>query len=62
VSLLSCLNLAYRRLGCRPVNYSAFAGGHHLNHLLTKKVFEEEAYEIVTFDEVKEMEFAKAFS
>ena len=43
-------------------SYSAFAGGHHLNHLLTKKVFEEKAYEIVTFDEVKEMEFAKAFS
>jgi len=43
-------------------SYEAFASGHHLNHLLTKKVFEEEAYKIITFDEAKEREFAKAFS
>jgi len=43
-------------------SYEAFASGHHLNHLLTKKVFEEEACEIITFDAAKEREFAKAFS
>ena len=41
--------------------YSAFASGHHLNHLLTLKVFEEEAYEIVTFENEKEFAIAKAF-
>ena len=41
--------------------YSAFASGHHLNHLLTLKVFEEEAYEIVTFENEKEFALAKAF-
>ncbi len=42
--------------------YQAFASGHHLNHLLTLKVFEEEAYEIVSFDTVMEKAVAKAFS
>jgi UDP-3-O-[3-hydroxymyristoyl] N-acetylglucosamine deacetylase len=41
--------------------YEAFASGHHLNHLLTLKLFEEEAYEIVEFSK-EEMVFAKAFS
>ena len=41
--------------------YSAFASGHHLNHLLTLKVFEEEAYEIVTFENKEEFAIAKAF-
>ena len=43
-------------------SYEAFASGHHLNHLLTLKVFEENAYEIVTFDSAKEQAIAKAFS
>jgi UDP-3-O-[3-hydroxymyristoyl] N-acetylglucosamine deacetylase len=41
-------------------SYEAFASGHHLNHLLTLKVFEENAYEIVEF-ESKDMALAKAF-
>jgi UDP-3-O-[3-hydroxymyristoyl] N-acetylglucosamine deacetylase len=41
--------------------YEAFASGHHLNHLLTLKLFEEGAYEIVEFSK-EEMVFAKAFS
>jgi UDP-3-O-[3-hydroxymyristoyl] N-acetylglucosamine deacetylase len=41
--------------------YEAFASGHHLNHLLTLKLFEQEAYEIVEFSK-EEMVFAKAFS
>jgi len=41
--------------------YEAFASGHHLNHLLTLKLFEENAYEIVTFSK-EEFAFAKAFS
>jgi len=43
-------------------SYEAFASGHHLNHLLTLKVFEEEAYEIVTLSNKEEFAFAKAFS
>jgi len=43
-------------------NYEAFASGHHLNHLLTLKVFEEEAYEIITVSPKEELSFAKAFS
>ena len=42
--------------------YEAFASGHHLNHLLTLKVLEEEAYEIVTFSPKEEFSLAKAFS
>jgi len=42
-------------------SYSAFASGHHLNHLLTLKVFEEEAFEIVTISSKEELSFAKAF-
>ncbi len=41
--------------------YSAFASGHHLNHLLTLKVYEENAYETVTFENEKEFALAKAF-
>jgi len=40
--------------------YEAFASGHHLNHLLTLKLFEEEAFEVVTFDS-KEAALAKVF-
>jgi len=43
-------------------SYEAFASGHYLNHLLTKKVFEEEAYKIVTFTSQEEYALAKAFS
>jgi len=42
-------------------NYEAFASGHHLNHLLTKKAIEEEAFEIVTFLN-EEYALAQAFS
>jgi UDP-3-O-[3-hydroxymyristoyl] N-acetylglucosamine deacetylase len=41
--------------------YNAFGGGHYLNHLLTKEIIRNEAYEIVSFEEgVREV--AKAFS
>ncbi|WP_456470709.1 UDP-3-O-acyl-N-acetylglucosamine deacetylase [Caminibacter sp.] len=43
-------------------SYEAFASGHHLNHLLTKKLAEANAYEIVSFEEEKEMCIAQAFS
>ncbi|MEO1923933.1 MAG: UDP-3-O-acyl-N-acetylglucosamine deacetylase, partial [Nautiliaceae bacterium] len=43
-------------------SYEAFASGHHLNHLLTKKLAEENAYEIVSFERDKEMCIAQAFS
>ncbi len=49
--------LGYNFIG----EYKAFASGHHLNHLLTLKVFEENAYEIVSFDKVTERAVAKAF-
>ena len=44
-------------------SYEAISSGHHLNHLLTKKVFESsENYEIVTLrDEIKEYAIAKAY-
>ena len=42
--------------------YEAYASGHHLNHLLTKKIIEENAFSIVTFEQQKEVAFAKAFS
>ena len=45
-------------------SYEAFASGHYLNHLLTKKLVQENAFEIVTFEDKKEGEkaLAKAFS
>ncbi len=49
--------LGYNFIG----EYKAFASGHHLNHLLTLKVFEENAYEIVSFDTIMEKAVAKAF-
>ena len=42
--------------------YKAFASGHHLNHLLTLKVFEEEAYDIITVSSKEELAIAKVFS
>jgi UDP-3-O-[3-hydroxymyristoyl] N-acetylglucosamine deacetylase len=45
-------------IGC----YEAFASGHHLNHLLTKKLVEENAFEVVTFGAEGEKALAKAFS
>ena len=41
--------------------YEAYASGHYLNHLLTLKLFEEEAFEVIEFKE-EEIAFAKAFS
>ncbi|WP_456488787.1 UDP-3-O-acyl-N-acetylglucosamine deacetylase [Caminibacter pacificus] len=49
--------LGYNFIG----NYEAFASGHHLNHLLTLKVFEENAYEIVEFSKEEELSIVKAF-
>jgi UDP-3-O-[3-hydroxymyristoyl] N-acetylglucosamine deacetylase len=43
-------------------NYEAFASGHHLNHLLTKKLVQENAFEVVTFEKEGEKALAKAFS
>jgi UDP-3-O-[3-hydroxymyristoyl] N-acetylglucosamine deacetylase len=43
-------------------SYEAFASGHHLNHLLTKKLVEEAAFEVVTFEVEGEKAVAKAFS
>ena len=35
--------------------YEAVAGSHHLNHLLTKKLYEDkENYEIIDLEEAKE--------
>jgi UDP-3-O-[3-hydroxymyristoyl] N-acetylglucosamine deacetylase len=42
-------------------NYEAFASGHHLNHLLTKKLVQENAFEIVTFEKEGEKVLAEAF-
>jgi UDP-3-O-[3-hydroxymyristoyl] N-acetylglucosamine deacetylase len=42
-------------------SYEAFASGHHLNHLLTKKIFELNAYEIVEFSKKEELSVVKAF-
>ena len=51
--------LGYNFIG----SYDAISSGHHLNHLLTKKVFENsENYEIVNLkDEIKEYAIAKAY-
>jgi len=43
-------------------SYEAYASGHHLNHLLTKKVMAENAFEVVTFEKEREKAVAKAFS
>ena len=43
-------------------SYEAKASGHYLNHLLTEKLFEENAYEIVAFEKEGEKAVAKAFS
>jgi UDP-3-O-[3-hydroxymyristoyl] N-acetylglucosamine deacetylase len=43
--------------------YESFAGSHHLNHLLTKEILaNEENYEIVELESIKEEEFAKAYA
>ncbi len=49
--------LGYNFIG----QYEAFASGHHLNHLLTIKIFEENAYEIITASSKEEQAIAKAF-
>ena len=43
-------------------NYEAKASGHHLNHLLTKKLASSSAFEVVTFEKEGEKTVAKAFS
>jgi UDP-3-O-[3-hydroxymyristoyl] N-acetylglucosamine deacetylase len=43
-------------------NYEAKASGHHLNHLLTKKLASSSAFEVVTFEKEREKTVAKAFS
>jgi UDP-3-O-[3-hydroxymyristoyl] N-acetylglucosamine deacetylase len=42
--------------------YEAYASGHHLNHLLTKELISQNAFEVVTFDKEGEKAVAKAFS
>ncbi len=43
--------------------YRAFAGSHHLNHLLTKELLSsKENYEIKSFDEIKEFSVSKVYS
>jgi UDP-3-O-[3-hydroxymyristoyl] N-acetylglucosamine deacetylase len=43
-------------------SYEAKASGHHLNHLLTKKIIAENAFETVIFEIEGEKAVAKAFS
>ncbi len=43
-------------------HYDAFAGSHHLNHLLTKELLKAQAYEIVEVDENRYEELSKAFA
>jgi UDP-3-O-[3-hydroxymyristoyl] N-acetylglucosamine deacetylase len=57
--------LEYTMIG----EYDAIAGSHHLNHLLTKKLYEDkENYEIIDLEEAKheaemfELAFAKQLS
>lgn len=53
--------LGYTLIG----EYDAHAGSHHLNHLLTKKVYEsEENYEILDLDEAQKESyvFQKAYA
>ncbi len=51
--------LGYNILG----EYSAFAGSHHLNHLLTKALLaDSQNYEIVAMESLKSREFAKSFA
>jgi len=42
-------------------SYEAYASGHHLNHLLTLKAFEENAFEVVEFGRDEELSVVKAF-
>ena len=43
--------------------YESFAGSHHLNHLLTKKILENpENYEIKSFNKMEKFSLSKAFA
>jgi len=42
-------------------SYEVYASGHHLNHLLTLKAFEENAFEVVEFGRDEELSVVKAF-
>ena len=43
--------------------YESFAGSHHLNHLLTKKVLEDESnYEYVTLTQGAQPQYELAFA
>jgi len=43
--------------------YSAYAGSHHLNHLLTKALLaDSKNYEIVAIESLQSIEFAKSFA
>jgi len=51
--------LGYNVLGA----YSAYAGSHHLNHLLTKALLSNsQNYEMVTMESLQSREFAKSFA
>ncbi len=44
-------------------SYSAFAGGHYLNHLLTKELLKDKSnYEIKSFEEIRERSLSKVYS
>lgn len=46
--------------------YDSFAGSHYLNHMLTKQILQEGAFEIKTFEDVAkdgtQLQFLKAFA
>jgi len=43
-------------------SYQSFAGSHNLNHLLTKKMIEENAFEVVEIKSSKYKQMSKAFA
>jgi len=43
-------------------SYHSFAGSHYLNHLLTKKMIEENAFEVVEIKSSKYKQMSKAFA
>jgi UDP-3-O-[3-hydroxymyristoyl] N-acetylglucosamine deacetylase len=42
--------------------YSSFAGSHRLNHLLTKEILSQQAYEVVSLADEKLPQMSKAFA
>ncbi|MGM0534097.1 MAG: UDP-3-O-acyl-N-acetylglucosamine deacetylase [Campylobacterota bacterium] len=42
--------------------YSSFAGSHRLNHLLTKEIVAQQAYEVISLESEKHIQMSKAFA